>query len=177
MNTQAAANAKKMVIQGQQLQMTSMLVVVVIIVLTIVLAALLGLYISNGIRRPIEEIRDIAEKMAAGNLEVSIDYQSKDELGNLSDSIRTLIKMFKGIISDIGNGLAALGNGDFTVESQSKELYIGDFYGLAASMYQIIDKLNFTMGQIRYLPAAIRFPPVHRHWHRARLNRLPLWKS
>jgi len=141
-STQAAANAKKMVIQGQQLQMTSMLVVVVIIVLTIVLAALLGLYISNGIRRPIEEI------MAAGNLEVSIDYQSKDELGNLSDSIRTLIKMFKGIISDIGNGLAALGNGDFTVESQSKELYIGDFYGLAASMYQIIDKLNFTMGQI-----------------------------
>jgi methyl-accepting chemotaxis protein len=146
-STQAAANAKKMVIQGQQLQMTSMLVVI-IIVLTIVLAALLGLYISNGIRRPIEEIRDIAEKMAAGNLEVSIDYQSKDELGNLSDSIRTLIKMFKGIISDIGNGLAALGNGDFTVESQSKELYIGDFYGLAASMYQIIDKLNFTMGQI-----------------------------
>lgn len=66
-----------MVIQGQQLQMTSMLVVIIIIVLTIVLAALLGLYISNGIRRPIEEIRDIAEKMAAGNLEVSIDYQSK----------------------------------------------------------------------------------------------------
>lgn len=147
-STQAAANAKKMVIQGQQLQMTSMLVVVVIIVLTIVLAALLGLYISNGIRRPIEEIRDTAEKMAAGNLEVSIEYQSEDELGNLSDSIRTLIKMFKGIINDIGNGLAALGNGDFTVESQSKELYIGDFYGLAASMYQIIDKLNFTMGQI-----------------------------
>lgn len=81
-----------MVIQGQQLQMTSMLVVVVIIVLTIVLAALLGLYISNGIRRPIEEIRDTAEKMAAGNLEVSIEYQSEDELGNLSDSIRTLIK-------------------------------------------------------------------------------------
>lgn len=147
-STQAAANAQKMVIQGQQLQMTSMLVVVAIIVLTIVLAALLGLYISNGIRRPIEEIRDTAEKMAAGNLEVSIEYQSKDELGNLSDSIRTLIKMFKGIINDIGNGLAALGNGDFTVEPQSKELYIGDFYGLAASMYQIIDKLNFTMGQI-----------------------------
>ena len=145
---EAAGNAKIMVEQGQQLQTTSMLIVVVIIVLSIVLAILLGLYISNGIRKPVEEIRNAAEKMAAGSLDASINYQSRDELGNLSDSIRSLIKIFNGIIDDMRKGLTLLSNGDFTFDSKATEFYVGDFQQLGTSMHQITDRLSTTMGQI-----------------------------
>ena len=45
-------------------------------------------------------------------------------------------------------GLSALGNGDFSVDSKAKELYVGEFAQLATSMYQIIDKLSSVLGQI-----------------------------
>lgn len=145
---QAERNAKEKVDQGKQLQRIFMLVVIGIIVLNIILAALLALHISNGIRRPVEEIRTAAEKLASGNLDVSIDYYAEDELGNLSDSIRSLIHIFQGIIGDMGYGLAALGSGDFTVDSKAEELYVGDFQKLKASMDEIIEKLSLMMVQI-----------------------------
>ena len=145
---QAERNAKEKVDQGKRLQRIFMLVVIGIIVLNIILAALLALHISNGIRRPVEEIRTAAEKLASGNLDVSIDYYAEDELGNLSDSIRSLIHIFQGIIGDMGYGLAALGSGDFTVDSKAEELYVGDFQKLKASMDEIIEKLSLMMVQI-----------------------------
>lgn len=145
---QAERNAKEKVYQGKQLQRILMLVVIGIIVLNIILAALLALHISNGIRRPVEEIRTAAEKLASGNLDVSIDYYAEDELGNLSDSIRSLIHIFQGIIGDMGYGLAALGSGDFTVDSKAEELYVGDFQKLKASMDEIIEKLSLMMVKI-----------------------------
>lgn len=146
--TQAENNAATMVKEGKQFQTVSMIVVIMMIGFSIALAVVLGLYISNGIRKPIEEIKQAAEKMAAGNLSISIEYQSKDELGNLSDSIRYLVNMFRGIINDMSYVLASLGDGDFTVESKAEELYVEDFQQLATSMYQIIEKLSQAMGQI-----------------------------
>lgn len=146
--TEAENDAIAMVEQGRQLQTTSMLVVIAVIGFSIALAVVLGLYISNGIRKPVEEIKEVAEKMAAGNLDVSLDYQSRDELGNLSDSMRSLIHMFREIIDDMSYGLASLGSGGFTVESKVEELYVGDFQRLLTSMYQIIERLSQTLGQI-----------------------------
>ena len=145
---QAELNAKAKVDQGQHLQTMCMLIIIGIIVLNIILAVLLALHISNGIRRPVEEIRNAAKKLASGNLDVAIDYHAEDELGNLSDSIRSLIHIFRGIIGDMGYGLAALGNGDFTVESKAKELYVGDFRKLQVSMDEIIGNLSQMMVQI-----------------------------
>lgn len=144
----AETNAIAMVEQGEQLKTTSILVVLAVIALCIILAVILGLYISSGIRRPVDEIKKAAGRLAAGNLDVSIGYQSKDELGNLSDSIRSLIHTFGGIIDDMSYVLACLSNGDFTVKSKASELYVGNFQQMLVSMYQIIEKLSHTMGQI-----------------------------
>ena len=104
--------------------------------------------LALALTRPISEIEEAAKKMSAGDLEVSISYVSEDELGSLSESMRTLTHNFKGIIQDMGMGLSALGNGDFSVDSKAKELYVGEFAQLATSMYQIIDKLSSVLGQI-----------------------------
>lgn len=147
-SAQAESNAIEMVNEGQALQRLSMLTVIAVIGFSIALAVVLALYISNGIRRPLEEIKTAAEKLAAGSMEVSLSYRSQDELGILADSMRSLIRTFRGIIDDMSYTLACLGNGDFTVESRAGELYVGDFRQLLVSMRQIIEKLNQAMGQI-----------------------------
>lgn len=145
---QAGRNAKLMVENGEQLQTRYMLITIVVIGISIIFAVFLGVRISNGIRRPVEEIKSGAEKLAAGSLAVSIDYQSEDELGILSSSMRSLIDTFRGMIGDISYCLEGLGNGDFTVDSKARELYVGDFQQLAVSIDQIIEKLRAAMEQI-----------------------------
>ena len=129
-------------------QTQAVVISVILAIASIAVCITLGMYIIKSITSPIKEIKAAAENLANGKLDVDITYQSNDELGSLSESMRSLIVIFRGIIEDMGYGLAAIGNGDFTVDSKSKELYVGNFRQLAASMYQIIDKLNLAMGQI-----------------------------
>ena len=134
--------------QSAKAQTSALVFLITIAALALALTVTLAIYITKALTKPISEIEEAAKKMSAGDLEVSISYVSEDELGSLSESMRTLTHNFKGIIQDMGMGLSALGNGDFSVDSKAKELYVGEFAQLATSMYQIIDKLSSVLGQI-----------------------------
>lgn len=129
-------------------QTQAIVIFVIISAVSIITCIALGLYIIKSITTPLKEIETAAKHMTDGELEVVINYQSKDELGSLSESMRLLIKIFRGIIDDMGYVLTALSDGDFTVDSRAEELYIGDFQKLASSMRHIIENFNQTMGQI-----------------------------
>lgn len=120
-------------------------VIVAFIVVLIVMAAL-----RKAILTPVDEIRIAAQAIADGDLSATISYESEDEFGELSDSVRKLIHIVVGIIKDLDQGLRELGDGNFTAESQAKDLYIGDFAPLAVSMQQIIDQLNSALIQISH---------------------------
>ena len=135
--------------QSAKAQTSALVFLITIAALALALTVTLAIYITKALTKPISEIEEAAKKMSAGDLEVSISYVSEDELGSLSESMRTLTHNFKGIIQDMGMGLSALGNGDFSVDSKAKELYVGEFAQLATSMYQIIDKLSSVLGQMK----------------------------
>ena len=107
-----------------------------------------SLIIIRGIKKPLREVESAAEKMAKGELDIAIDYQSKDELGKLSDQVRELVRKLKAIINDENAFLAKMAAGDFTVDTQCEEEYIGGFYPLLVSFRSIADKLNDTLRQI-----------------------------
>ena len=118
-------------------------VIVAFIVVLIVMAAL-----RKAILTPVDEIRIAAQAIADGDLSASIAYESSDEFGELSDSVRRLLHIVVGIIKDLDQELRELGEGNFTAESQAKDFYIGDFAPLAVSMQQIINQLNSALVQI-----------------------------
>lgn len=117
---------------------------IILIIVTVVMAA----YIIKSLTNPINKIETAAKDMAEGSLDVVIDYQSKDEMGNLSTSMQTLCSSMKEIIADIGRILEALANGDFHITSQCLQLYVGDYKPILLSMRLIRDNLNTTMTQI-----------------------------
>ncbi len=71
-----------------------------------VIAASLGLFLSyrlaKGIVNPIELIRQTMNKVAGGDLTQRIALDSKDELGELSNSFNTFVAQLQKIIADIG---------------------------------------------------------------------------
>lgn len=145
----AGENALKMVDGGQQAQKTAIVLILSITVLGGVLAAVLGIYISNGIRRPINEIELAAQKLARGELDsTNIMYTSKDELGKLSESIRNLIHTQEKIILDIAHIMYDLSKGDFTAHSNALEFYTGNYSEILTSMRTLRDNLSETLHQI-----------------------------
>ena len=113
---------------------------------------LLGLYLSTMIVRSIHapaiELSDVATQMAQGNMDVSIKYESKDELGILSNQFRELTNRLYKIISDEGQFLGKMAAGDLTVESECEEEYVGSFQHLLISFRNIANKMNEAMKKI-----------------------------
>lgn len=145
----AGENALKMVRSGQQAQTTAVVTILSITILGGALAAILGIYISNGIRKPIHEIETAALKLARGELDsTDIIYTSKDELGRLSDSIRSLIYTQEKIILDIAHIMHDLSEGDFTTHSNALEFYTGNYIEIIKSIRMLRINLSETLHQI-----------------------------
>lgn len=123
-------------------------VLFVLSVLTFGVTILMANYIIRSITRPIAEIEAAAKQMAEGSLKVAIEYESKDEMGSLADSMRVLTGGISQIVEDIGVILGELGKGNFTVKSSCREVYIQDYLPILDSMRLIRDNLNGTMIQI-----------------------------
>lgn len=132
-------------IQSKNRLMSAMIAISVI---ALALTVIMALYLTRSLTAPIKEIENAANQLAAGKLDVSISYRSKDELGSLSVNIQKLIDIMRGIIKDISAGLGEMANGNFTAHSQAEDLFVGDFEELETSMYAIIDKLSVTLAQI-----------------------------
>ncbi len=54
--------------------------------------------IAKGIVRPIHELHEVAEQLARGELEVTLDIQSNDEIGEVADAIRQTVFRLKDYI-------------------------------------------------------------------------------
>jgi PAS domain S-box-containing protein len=65
------------------------------IIITVV-AVLIGVYITSNISTPLLKLRDAAIEIGKGNLDVRIDTNSNDEIGQLAAS-------FKKMVEDLGN--------------------------------------------------------------------------
>lgn len=124
----------------------------IILIVTALLAVLITLIVMSILRKailtPVQQIHLAAKAIARGDLSATITYDSKDELGELSNAMKTLVYTVVGIIKDLDYCLGEIGNGNFTVDSQAKELYIGDFAPLTKSLHQIIEQLSSTLSQI-----------------------------
>ena len=145
----AGENAQTMVKEGEYAQTSAIIVIMLIMALSIMAAALLGIYISNSIRKPVKEIEDAAVQLANGKLDgVHVTYMSRDELGQMSDSIRDLISYQKTIIEDISDILGDMSEGNFKVQSNVKEYYRARYDCILVAMRKLRNRLSNTLGQI-----------------------------
>ncbi len=145
----AGQNALVMVQEGEQAQISAVIAVIVIIIFSAILAALIGLRISNSIRKPVDEIEHAAQELAKGELDAAfVTYKSEDELGGLSGSIRELIDYQKAVIDDIDHILRSMSKGSFIVRSKKEEYYKGRYKRILISLREMRKNLSNTLWQI-----------------------------
>ena len=125
-----------------------LIVATLLSVAAIVIAVILALMLIRAIVPPIREIQKGMEEIEAGNLNVQLKYESRDELGQLSDSVRGMVDSLKAIIHDEDYLCAEMGNGNFDVQTRIAEKYVGDFTSILTSIVKLRDNLNSTLMQI-----------------------------
>lgn len=145
---EAMENANHNYVAANAAERAITLVLLLVSIILIITTVVLAFYLTRSLNAPIREIETAAKELVSGNLNAQVSYTSKDELGSLSENIRSLIGNIKGIIEDVGDRLSELGKGNFTVESHAPELYVGGFKALSDSTDTIISQLTETLTQI-----------------------------
>ncbi|CEQ00658.1 methyl-accepting chemotaxis protein [Paraclostridium sordellii] len=124
----------------------SMITSTTMCILSILAGVVICIYITKSLKQPIEELEAAANKMAVGDFDIDINYESKDELGSLSNSMRLMSNNTKDIINDTIYVLSEISSGNFNVNPKAD--YIGVFKNIEASVCKITDDLSETMEQI-----------------------------
>ncbi len=128
---------------------TQRMVLILVIALTILalaVALVFCLYIIRSITKPIAELEHAAQSMAEGNLNAEIEYTSNDEMGSLSDSMRSMMFTLRSYVGNISELLTQMAGGNMAVSADMD--YAGDFAPIKTAMEQIVASLNDTLWQI-----------------------------
>lgn len=123
--------------------------IVIYIVLFVVFFAAANFVVTAVIRKqmkPLKEISAVVERIAAGELSASFDYNSSDEIGKLCTSFANCTQTTRRYISDISDNLDLLAHGDFSIEIT--EEYIGDYKPIKDSLVNIISSMRKTLNNI-----------------------------
>lgn len=126
--------------------------ITLLFVLILIAALLLIVFIlTRTLHRTLKPIGDVVEAargISEGELEVHILADSKDEIGQLANTFDNTAKRLNAIISDIGNILGEIAEGDFDVQIQDKQHYIGSFRLLPEYIQKLTDKMSDTLNHI-----------------------------
>ncbi len=103
----AAAAAKKSAAESASAHTT----LVTLGVAAVLFGVLFGIFITRSITKPVKALQTIAEAVAVGDVEQTIDTTAKDEIGDLSRSFERIVASQKELSTVAGQ----VGEGDLTV--------------------------------------------------------------
>ena len=110
----------------------------VVIAVGIALAAWFGTLLIKSIITPIEQALRVANSLADGNLDVSIQIESNDEAGQLLMAMDNMVKKLGALITDIETLVtAAVEQGDF-----SHKIALEDRQGYIKRVSELLNRLS-----------------------------------
>lgn len=128
-------------------------VIIALVVVMVVIAITIGLALSRditqGITTPIEELMHVNKAMSEGNLKAELAYESKDELGTLSDSMRFTLGTLSDYVDEISEILVNIAHGDLTKDFNEITDFLGDFGSIKDSFVYILKEFNKTLTNIQ----------------------------
>ncbi len=107
-----STSAEKKSGNNDRLATSSTAIMVVVIIAGVMIAIVLGVVISRVISNPINRLVTAADQLALGNVSISINSDTKDETGKLSESFSRMVSN----IREQAKAAEKIADGDLTVE-------------------------------------------------------------
>ena len=133
-------------------QNTISTIAIIAIIVAMVIATLVvirfALVIIKSIVIPVEKVRVALVGFSEGKLDIPVDYESKSELGEMCDALRSSQHTLDGVIKDTCRLLEEMGNGNFNCRTEAEQLYVGELRSMLESIRVINRSLSDTLAQI-----------------------------
>ena len=119
-----------------------------IVGLSLSLIALISLvfYVLGKIVKPLILITKKSKPLQDGHLELEINYHTRDELGELAETLELSMERIGGYVNDINRMMGQLSAGNFDV--QVSEPYIGDFRTIEESLTSFTRTMSSALATI-----------------------------
>lgn len=132
---------------NQRLFMMLSLALLGVIGLGVLLSIVLCITIPRAIGKPLKELVYVADQFSHGKLNETIVYESKNEMGQLAASLRSVFLTLQSIVGEISSYLVKISEGDLSIPLLQS--YEGDFAPISASVNKILDSMNALFEVIR----------------------------
>lgn len=114
--------------------------IIIVSVVSVIVALLLGLFISRIMSVPVKKMVIAADKLALGEIDVNLDIDTRDEIGTLAKSFEALIESTK----EQALAVERVASGDLTAEVRIRSK--NDLLG--TKMAELLEKLNDDFSNI-----------------------------
>ena len=117
-----------------------------VLLVAFIMAYLMATMTRRSITIPLKEIKNAADGLSRGELHTNITYVSRNELGQLAESMRSSMNTLQGYIKDIGFAMTSMADGNFNIAPSQP--FIGDFESIEKSIITFITTMSDTLAQI-----------------------------
>lgn len=121
-------------------------VIVGVIAFTIFISIIFAIKIAKSFSEPILQVRDASAQLAQGNLDIRMQVDTADEVGDMARSFASAAAMIREIIREVSNSLAEIAANNFDISFHAD--FKGDFKDIETALETIVDSLSQTMRQI-----------------------------
>lgn len=116
------------------------------LLLSLIALISLVLYVLKKIVKPLMMITTKSKPLQEGHLDFELNYNSKDELGELAGTLEHSMERISSYVNDINRMMAQLSEGNFDV--QVSEPYIGDFRTIEQALASFTDTMSLAISNI-----------------------------
>ncbi len=104
-------------------------------------------FVMRKVIKPILHITERSRQLQEGRLELKLDYESQNELGDLCRILRNSMALIDSYVADINQILDQVSQGDFNVSTFTD--YIGDFRSIQTSIDSFTSTLSAALEGIK----------------------------
>ncbi len=122
---------------------TTVICLLILLLLNMLIVGFSLRYIIVKKLQPLSELNKALYQMSQGNLHITVQHQSQDEVGQMAESMRSSIATLFSYVNEIDHIMARLAQGDLTVTSSVG--FKGDFVSIQKSIFSFIETLTQLM--------------------------------
>ena len=133
--------------QEQSSRITMIVILVVMVIATVAVLAIATKLIRS-IVEPTAQVHKALMGFSEGKLDIPVEFESKNELGDVCQALRTSQQVLGGVISDECRLLEEMAHGNFDVHTKDESTYVGALYSVFQSIKTINHNLSDALAQI-----------------------------
>lgn len=124
----------------------SLIAIVVVIIFAVFYSDKITKKITKSIEKPLHELKKRFVTFAEGDIDSPLPVvESEDEIAELVGSVTQMAMRIKAIIRDSGRMLNEMAEGNFAIETECEDQYMGAFDTLLAGMMKMNHQIDTTI--------------------------------